>query len=362
MSESYTPPDEDEDIWSNAQPAQMDPATLAIRNKIVQEILRRSAMGDKTAPKFPETFKPEELKAKTDEMRSRQTMGNILLASGDKKLSPLALTLAKTDPDKYEADQKRQDQVRQYQQWQADQSSGGIGPLAQTLKALGTGMPKIEHRPMPSTVLTEMKNGRNDIDNMSRFEQYSDAGDTQALGKVITSTGADVKTVEDLANWTARNGTAALAGHPELAQQARFWADLNATLVAPWRNKTFGATLTPNEQEAFNDMLGMSAATPISEVKKRLSDITSSVRQNARTAVQFNLENYGAGHAEGMHKIWGDRLSHVSNKRSWMNPDPGGKPQLEIDKSGREPGKPADHHKPGATITGKSGVTAEVIE
>jgi len=375
VPKTKTPTPEDllpDSLWDETT-TEIDPELKALGQKALAEMLRRSNERS-VAPKFQHQYTPQQIKDVVAEKNSRRAFGEILQASGDKVLSPLGAAFQREDPDKFEADQARQNQVVDYQQLQADQAANsnrslaGVGPL---IKALG-GTPQMK-RVIPSTQQDAMTMGHGIVVNLKRFIEQNDPGDSQALANAIRSTGASVEKLEDVSNWIARNGIASFAGHPELEKQARYWADLNSVLIAPWRNKTFGATLTPNEQAAFADMLGMSPASPPSMIKARLSDIRAEYLRGSRDRVSDWLGVYGTGHAAWLHKLWGEDLREVSDRRSYTNDEDGDPADSEdsgdIDTSTRHTGAapaPAVAKPTGAprvgTVIQHNGISARVIE
>jgi len=359
---------EEYDFWQHPGvagrgPTQEDPQ----RQMLLAELIRMATTDRPQGP--PVDFTPmqsdEEIRGTADRMRRGNVLGTLFAMSGDEALGKAAPML-KGDPDEYLRRQAQQRQVREYQEWQANQphEQSRASVLGAAIKALepdeGT------NRVIPAGRLKEHEFDASQLRGTSRFYDRGDPGLTQQFGDWLKVKGL-AGPVEKLSAWIARNGYSEITD-PDMARQARFWAELESEIIAPWRNNLFGATLTNNEQAAFRNLAMLEPGMPWTEVQRRLNDLYEARKEGAKDRIISSVGVYGSGYGQMFKDIFGDTLNRGSGRRSWEEgEDASGQPQIEIEPAGRAQ-EPASANPGGAAppisdqerVRGrKTGVVAE---
>lgn len=256
---------------------------------------------------FEDPYPPEEREALLKEMQRKHVLGQALLASGDKPLGELGRSLTQRDPADFEAGLNRQDQVRRYQQWQADQTGNRTRTLTQALKAMeevGPGQGRQDK--IPSSQLTNINLDKTYMRGLSRASNTFKPVYTQSLGRRMQAEGFVPKTIEELASWAASSVPGLL--NEDEKRAAEWWADLDRDIFAAMRNDLFGATLTPNEKAAFDALRLMTPAMSPDQIQRRLDSFFSAAQSGARDRIVATVGNYGEGHIPWISELFGPVL------------------------------------------------------
>lgn len=339
-----------------------------MRQKLIAELIRE-AQRPPAQVKYTPMQSDQEIRANAARMRKMNDFGTVLAMSGDKPLTTAAKAMQR-DPDEYIRKQDAQRQVREYQQWQADHLTNRTPVLAKALSAMDGGFGGIGSgdRVVPSGRLSEHGFDAEQLRNTNRFFGKGDPGLTQQFGEWLGLKGF-TGPLEKLPSWLARQGYADLANKPELERQARFWADLESSIIAPWRNDLFGATLTNNEQAAFRNLASLEPGMPWDEVQNRLNDLYEARKEGARERILLTVGNYGPGHAAYLRQVFGDSLSQGGGRRSWEQTaeDAGGSAIEGVDTTGRVTpdggaGGSGQGGAPGRVRGKRTNIEAEVVQ
>lgn len=300
-----------------------DPQIKQAREALLANILRRTNQPPQAPPTSPEPYMSrEQAMQHAQGMRDQQRFGNILQASGDRVLSPLGKSLAQqNDPDRFLQQKERQDQVRAYQDWQMSQAAGNqeANFLTESLKQINAMQQGPGQSKMPSGWGEKLLTDSSQIRSLGRSHSTLRPEYTQSFGQALKLAGYSGP-IEGIGRWMTQN-TEKLTT-PEMKAAAQWWADLEANVIAPWRNDLFGATLTANEQRAFNQLANMHPGMSEEEIARRLSNLQTARIEGARDRVTVTLGNYGKGHLPMLQQLYKDVLN-----------DPG-----TVDYSGGAPG------------------------
>lgn len=275
-----------------------------------------SGMANQPTPQFQKGPSPAEIQATTQQMRDRRTLGDIYQASGDPALGGLGKTLSKTDPEKYAADQRRQNQVTEYQQWQVDNAQQNR-KMQLMLKGMKDHSDENEAlwRKIPATKMTEYETDHQMIRAMRRFKSTNAPHLTQSFGRWLKAEGW-AGPLEGLPAWLTRYGFSKVP--QEFRDQAQWWADIESDIIAPWRHGLYGATLTNNEKAAFRNMAMLEPGMDWEEVQKRLNNLHAARIEGARTRMRGAIMNYGGENPEGLteqfQKFWSGMLDNAPSR------------------------------------------------
>lgn len=294
------------DFWSTIPGAQQqqNPQVQQLRAMIMREL--ESPEATVPAPDLQPVFPEEELTKRLQRMNQERTLGQVMMASGDSALSPLGKTLAAQNLDEFERRARRDNNVSRYQNWQMRSPGSRVSRLTQTLEALQDDEGANQQK-MPVSFVDDMMYDKSQFrgieEQMAAFKpEYA-----QMIGRRMAMEGVVPESFEDLSRWLSRS----LPGFtdPEMREAALWWADLDAKIIAPWRNDLFGATLTNNEQAAFSQLAMMATSMNPEDIMRRLASLREARKEGARERIILGVGNYGAGHLPTFVRLWGDSLN-----------------------------------------------------
>lgn len=282
------------------QGAQNDLQDRALKQTIVQRILAEANRPAAPAPQFPQFYTPERVNSDLDQIRRGRAAGGLLQATGDQGLSALGKTLAagKT-PEEYMQNAAQQEQVRRYQQWQADEAARGgkdrVSALSSTLSALGRGGDGYQNVPLGA--IRDMANGAYQLSGLKGVVDGFDPRFQQVYGKYTS-------VFRDIAPWSVRNGLESIVADlarqgatPEEIQNvkdsANWWAEFHRVWIAPGRHELFGATLTDPEKAAWENLVSITSASDPQEVQRRIEQLYNAKLDNERRRAKPMARVYG---------------------------------------------------------------------
>lgn len=316
------------------------------RERILSMILAEGSRPQERV-EFPSPYTPEQIQQYQDELKRSQALGGLLQASGDEALGAMGKTLAgRPDPLDFMHDINRFEQVRRYQEWQANMPRDRITALSRALDALDS-----KGRPPPVSALNQMIKEGTEIEGLGNIRENFRDEYQQVLGRYTSI-------FKDVPPWAVRNGLEdfvhmipSAEDQQTLRDSANWWAEFHRIWIAPGRHELFGATLTQGEQRAWDDVVGITAATAPEEVRRRLNQLFRAKVENSRRRAKTYSEVYGRDVVEA---AYGDLLDYGDAPR--QEEDQGGDPILDIDTSGRTTGTPRSNKR----IIG--GVEVEILE
>lgn len=270
------------------------------RNQLVTQIMRETSRSQPIErTEFPSAYTPEIVQERINQLRGRRTLGDVFAASGDAALAPLGRQMsADSDPHEFMDKVARQEQVRRYQQWQANQGrqEDRMSKLTRALGAInGAGGRGSESRQsgwkIPSSV---MKDGLSNVSALTGLQRAIDTfkdDHQQVLGEYQGPLG-------DVAPWTVRqgweDGLGLVGADKARAQQSSlWWAQFNQDVVAPLRHMLFGATLTAGEQAAWDAIQAITPSTKPDVVRQRLRAMHDKLHSGSIRRARVYSRQYG---------------------------------------------------------------------
>lgn len=302
-----------QDFWSTipAPPNPQDDPDY----RLVREMLRKETMNaaGQEPPKFKDPYAPGEREQIQKSMADRRKLGEILMLTGDEPSTALGRTLAKEDPNAFKQEQSRQDQVREYQQWQADQSGNKVTVLTKALEAMADASGP-QQKTIPSGRLADHEADAKQVRGLSRAQREFKPEYTQALGRRMGVEGFVPKTIEDLARWAVTS--VPKLTNPMEREAAQWWANLDRDVFAEMRARLFGATLTTNEQRAFEQLRMMSPSMNPEDILASLENLYRVNEEGAKDRIIGSVSNYGPGHLPHFKRIFGELFEPQSRQQT----------------------------------------------
>lgn len=296
------------DFWGDPifqDPVATDPRRIKLSQMIMQEAESPQRQKFDMSPVVP----VEESRAEQAQLRKQRQLGLMLQASGDQPLGTAGKSLASADPAGFMQDAARQEQVRRYQNYQANSPGNNMTRLTQAMSALEGSQPS--QSKIPISGLDKVVMDADSLKSLVQAEQTFNDDFAQTLSSTLGTAGYSGP-LEGIGEWLAKNADKLVT--PEQQAAGRWWADFEARVIAPLRNDLFGATLSPNEAAAFERLMRMDPRQPPEEIRARLNDLTKARTEQARTRVKATVKNYGLGHLPMVQSLFGDVLS--SNRRA----------------------------------------------
>jgi len=299
----------------------LDPRLAQNREAIMAAILRESERPTQQHS-IPAAMSSQQMQQKHQQLQNQQRLGQMMMASGDKALSPLGKTMAANDPNRWLQQQQRDEQNRAYMEGNLNRGKDRVSSLVKTLDAINDMDPNNnEHRyKVPASRINAMTEDAAQLRRLSTARdtlKASDGAFVQNVGKVIGLTGY-AGPIEGFGRWLAQN-MPALSDKlsPEMRQAAQWWADLDAFIIQPWRHGEFGATLTPNEQRAMDAMAMMKPGMDADGILDRLDNLITDRREGARERVTADIGLYGPYTINTYSSVYGDSLNEHGDRRSY---------------------------------------------
>jgi hypothetical protein len=253
------------------------------RQVVLQRIMQEMEREPTPAPQFT---KPN-TGGLAQSMQRRQARGNVLQATGDRALMGLGKTMGRgKTPEEFQQGQAQQDQVRQYQQWQANQAENKdrLGTLNQTLTAMdntGSG------GKLPLGAMNKINMGKTALRGIKTALGTFKPEHQQVLHKYQGP-------MANLPGWLVRQGWEDVLTESGASQDSSlWWAELQRNVIAPLRHELFGATLTKNEQGAFDAILAITPSTKPEMVRRRLQNMHDSMLKGERERAASFTQNWG---------------------------------------------------------------------
>lgn len=254
------------------------------KQQIISQIIKEAQAPTPAPPQFEQYYTPQQMQVDQNELRRGQALGGLLQATGDRGLSAMGQTfIPSTDPVGYRQDAARQEQVRRYQQWQADQPPNRTGPLSRALSAMGSSEPD-GYKP-------RFKPTSSERGSAAELRSILDAGNNlyrsfdPEYGQ-IKAMGYGVPRGRSISNWLAGEGF----GSEEAKKAQRWWSNWDRLYTLPIRNETFGATLTPSEQQAWK-AANINENMDESQIRNNLKIILSILEKKMDTNAQLFQES-----------------------------------------------------------------------
>lgn len=310
----------------------LPPELADARTKLTAELIRELS-GPERQYKFQPYQPSYQDMAMMEQLRRRQNQAAILATVNDKPVSNAAKYVQpEMGPLQFLDDRERRHQLNQYQQAQLADRGKRATRLTQAIGMIDKQDPR--NQDLPSIAVSEKvqwQDRKNILDITDRFMNVIGTGDvavTQQMSKWLKEkANIDVegssKWLEQLGDWFTERGIEAVP--PEFRTQMQFWADLEAELIAPWRNETFGATLTTNEQAAFERMSKLKPTMNATDVRNRLHNIQAAVIDKSRDIAETNLAEFGPVMwpvFQGLFgKYWSRSNTYRTYEEGYMSPE-----------------------------------------
>lgn len=201
-------------------------ATPEQRQTRMAQILAQT--GGSAPPTQFNQISPGEVDRRVQGVQDQQTFGRLMMASGDEALGGLGKTMATLDPEGHRAKLERQQQVVDYQQWQADSADKNrrIEVMLQDMKEHAN-QNQAMWRKIPSTKMTEYEADRWQVGNLKRFMGTAAPHMTQGFGQWLNTEGW-TGPIERFPQWLNRFG---FKVPEQFKTQAQWWADLEAQVL-----------------------------------------------------------------------------------------------------------------------------------
>jgi hypothetical protein len=233
---------------------------------------------------FPNMWTPELVAEHYARMRNERTLGQIILASGAERISPLGKTLAESDPSLFLESLAQQEQVRRYQQWQADAARedrvGEMNSITGMLEELGDQAEGTGGWKATSSDRMEIINSRRVYEDIySALNDFKDEYGQIGQFKYGELEGG-IPRGRKIANWAAKEGW----GTEASKEAAKWWANWGRIYNLPERNEMFGATLTDPEKAAWasanisEDMTPDQIRTQIGKILEIMNNVFAEYR------------------------------------------------------------------------------------
>lgn len=270
------------------------------RGVLLKRTMKELDRPDTPAPEYPPMFTAEGAMEQASALGRTRAQSQVLQATGDEALMGLGKTMGREQsPEEFAMDAGKQEQVRRYQQWQADQaaSKGRSKEMTDLLKVMEQDKPS----KLPLGATRDINVGKKALRGISAARSTFKPDYQQVIHEYQGP-------LKNIPAWLTQMGYEGVIDKERAQEASLWWAQFNESVIAPLRHELFGATLTSNEQAAFDAIIAITPSSNPEFVVERLERMQRDHIERERDKASGYVDNWG--NADAVRSLYGGELDY----------------------------------------------------